>query len=111
MPANDVKLLKYRRRSETRPATNIRQAVSEDCLLNNRELEEDRRPGFSMLKLSKTRISVGDSVTVYWDIREQCGADDWIGLFDFGRCRYTFVAVAFLKCNAIEMFIHSEARI
>ena len=95
MPANDVKLLKYRRRSERQPAANIRQAVSEDCLFNNRELEEDRAPGFSMLKLSKTRISVGDSVTVYWDIREQCGADDWIGLFDFGRCRYTFVAVAF----------------
>ncbi|XP_067021713.1 E3 ubiquitin-protein ligase HECW2-like isoform X1 [Acropora muricata] len=83
MPANDVKLLKYRRRSERQPAANIRQAVSEDCLFNNRELEEDRGPGFSMLKLSKTRISVGDSVTVYWDIREQCGADDWIGLFDF----------------------------
>lgn len=76
MPANDIKLLKYRRRSE------IRRAVSEDCLLDDREPEDDRRPGFSMLKLSKTRISVGDSVTVYWDIREQCGANDWIGLFD-----------------------------
>ncbi|EDO49381.1 predicted protein [Nematostella vectensis] len=37
---------------------------------------------FPMLKLSKTRVTVGDSITVYWDIRETCGASDWIGLFD-----------------------------
>ena len=97
MPANDIKLLKYRRRSE------IRRAVSEDCLLDDREPEDDRRPGFSMLKLSKTRISVGDSVTVYWDIREQCGANDWIGLFDLGRCRSHLLRR--LHRYSIEMFI------
>lgn len=85
MPSNDVKLLRYRPRRESQPAGNIRRAVSEDCLLDERDLD-DRRPGFSMLKLSKTRIAVGDSVTVYWDIREQCGANDWIGLFDLGEC-------------------------
>ena len=83
MPSNDVKLLRYRPR---RLSQNIRRTISEDCLLDEeRDPEDDRRPGFSMLKLSKTRITVGDSVTVYWDIREQCGANDWIGLFDLGK--------------------------
>ena len=86
MPANDIKLLRYRRHSETQRLVNIRRSISESGLLNDREPEDDRRPGISMLKLSKTRISVGDSVTVYWDIREQCGANDWIGLFHLGRC-------------------------
>lgn len=81
MPSNDVKLLRYRPRSELQASLSIRRTVSEDCLLN----ERDPRPGFSMLKLSKTRISVGDSVTVYWDIRDHCGANDWIGLFDLGK--------------------------
>ncbi|XP_066029047.1 LOW QUALITY PROTEIN: uncharacterized protein [Pocillopora verrucosa] len=80
MPSNDVILLGYRPRSDIQASANIRRAVSEDCLLESRG--DGGRPGFSMLKLSKTRISVGDSVTVYWDIREQCGANDWIGLFD-----------------------------
>lgn len=83
MPANDVILLGYRPRSELQTTVNFRRAVSEDCLL---EVQHGHpRPAFSMLKLSKTRISVGDSVTVYWDIREQCGANDWIGLFDLGK--------------------------
>lgn len=88
MPSNDVRLLWYRPRSDLQPSVNIRRAVSEDCLLGERglRLENYPRPGFSMLKLSKTRISVGDSITVYWDIREQCGANDWIGLFDLGKC-------------------------
>lgn len=83
MPSNDVILLGYRPRSDIQASANIRRAVSEDCLLESRG--DGGRPGFSMLKLSKTRISVGDSVTVYWDIREQCGANDWIGLFDLGK--------------------------
>lgn len=83
MPSNDVILLGYRPRSDIQASANIRRAVSEDCLLESRG--DGVRPGFSMLKLSKTRISVGDSVTVYWDIREQCGANDWIGLFDLGK--------------------------
>ena len=82
MPSNDVILLGYRPRSEIQATLNLRRALSDDRLL-----EESRRQGpeFSMLKLSKTRISVGDSVTVYWDVREQCGANDWIGLFDLGK--------------------------
>ena len=89
MPSNDVILLGYRPRSELQASVNFRRAVSEDCLLQ----EGHPRPAFSMLKLSKTRISVGDSVTVYWDIREQCGANDWIGLFDLGKVGfYTFAA-------------------
>lgn len=86
MPSNEVELLSYRRRESQRHPVNIRRTVSEDCLLD--EHEDNHRPvisAFSMLKLSKTRISVGDSVTVYWDIREHCGANDWIGLFDLGE--------------------------
>lgn len=86
MPSNEVELLSYRRRESQRHPVNIRRTVSEDCLLD--EHEDNHRliiSAFSMLKLSKTRISVGDSVTVYWDIREHCGANDWIGLFDLGE--------------------------
>lgn len=84
MPSNDVILLGYRPRNEIQASVNLRRAVSEDCILSERQ-GDLRRPAFSMLKLSKTRISVGDSITVYWDIREQCGANDWIGLFDLGK--------------------------
>ena len=94
MPSNDVILLGYRPRSEIQASTNIRRAVSEDCLLELRGGE--RRPAFSMLKLSKTRISVGDSVTVYWDIREQCGANDWIGLFDLGKLSFHIYSIRFI---------------
>ena len=108
MPSNDVKLLRYRPRRDLTPSVNIRRALSEDCLLDERNLEDDPIPGFSMLKLSKTRISVGDSVTVYWDIREQCGANDWIGLFDLGKFLWPFVTalhIAFVeKTNGIEVF-------
>lgn len=101
MPSNDVILLGYRPRSEIQASTNIRRAVSEDCLLELRGGE--RRPAFSMLKLSKTRISVGDSVTVYWDIREQCGANDWIGLFDLGKLSFHIYSIRFIprlaRCN------------
>lgn len=90
MPSNDVILLGYRPRSEIQATLNLRRAVSDDRLLE--AVREARRQGpvFSMLKLSKTRISVGDSVTVYWDVREQCGANDWIGLFDLGKWTCTF---------------------
>lgn len=85
MPSNDVILLGYRPRSEIQATLSLRRAVSDDRLVE--AVREARRQGpeFSMLKLSKTRISVGDSVTVYWDVREQCGANDWIGLFDLGK--------------------------
>lgn len=86
MPSKDVILLGYRPRSEIQATVNFRRAVSEDCLLEVQEGHQS--PPFSMLKLSKTRISVGDSVTVYWDIREQCGANDWIGLFDLGKLSF-----------------------
>lgn len=113
MPSNDVKLLRYRPRRDLTPSVNIRRALSENCLLHERNLEDDPIPGFSMLKLSKTRISVGDSVTVYWDIREQCGANDWIGLFDLGKFSWPFVTalhVGFVeKANRIEVFIYTES--
>ena len=94
MPSKDVILLGYRPRSDLQTTGNFRRAVSEDCLLEVRE--GHTRPAFSMLKLSKTRISVGDSVTVYWDIREQCGANDWIGLFDLGKL--IFINLPHLAC-------------
>ena len=109
MPSNDVILLGYRPRSDIQASANIRRAVSEDCLLASRG--DERRPGFSMLKLSKTRISVGDSVTVYWDIREQCGANDWIGLFDLGKLyfhllhgiRIAFCTIAYTRLYRSKM--------
>lgn len=64
MFVNDIKFLKYCWCSE------IWWVVSEDCFLDDWELEDDCRFGFLMLKLSKMRIFVGDSVIVYWDIRE-----------------------------------------
>ena len=85
MPSNDVILVGYRPRSEIQAALNLHRAVSDDLLLESVREARQQRPVFSMLKLSKTRISVGDSVTVYWDVREQCGANDWIGLFDLGK--------------------------
>ena len=94
MPSKDVILLGYRPRSDLQSTGNFRRAVSEDCLLEARE--GYTRPAFSMLKLSKTRISVGDSVTVYWDIREQCGANDWVGLFDLGKL--IFINLPHLSC-------------
>lgn len=90
MPSNDVILLGYRPRSEIQASLNLRRALSDDRLLESVREARLQGPVFSMLKLSKTRISVGDSVTVYWDVREQCGANDWIGLFDLGKWACTF---------------------
>ncbi|KAK3702896.1 hypothetical protein QZH41_014166, partial [Actinostola sp. cb2023] len=78
MPAGDVELLRYRSLSDINGDNSIRRAQSEasvhECGVN--------LVGFSMLKLSKTRLTVGDSVTVYWDIHDTCSCNDWIGLFD-----------------------------
>ena len=81
MPAGDVELLRYRSLSDINGDNSIRRAQSEasvhECGVN--------LVGFSMLKLSKTRLTVGDSVTVYWDIHDTCSCNDWIGLFDLGE--------------------------
>ena len=82
MTSRDVELLRYRYYSDS--GASLRRARSEGSLIEC-GLEETSDAGLSMLKLSKTRISVADSVTVYWDIREACGANDWIGLYDLGK--------------------------
>ncbi|XP_031568245.1 E3 ubiquitin-protein ligase HECW2-like [Actinia tenebrosa] len=79
MPTRDVELLSYRSLSEFSGTSNLRRAQSEASVHVGQDLCS---AGFSMLKLSKTRVTVGDSLTVYWDIHENCSANDWIGLFD-----------------------------
>lgn len=81
MPTRDVELLRYRSLSDYSGTNNLRRAQSEASV----HVGQDFGVGFSMLKLSKTRLTVGDSLTVYWDIHENCSANDWIGLFDLGE--------------------------
>lgn len=83
MPTNQIALLRYRSLSELVDSSQLRRAVSENNLPECSGLRTDAC--LSMLKLSKTRVNVGESVTVYWDIKELCGADDWIGLFYLGK--------------------------
>ena len=78
MPGGDVELLRFRSISDITGGYSIRRAHSEASFAECRGV-------FSMLKLSKARITVGDSVTVYWDIHENCSSNDWIGLFDLGE--------------------------
>lgn len=80
MPGGDIELLRYRSLSDINADYSIRRAHSEACFAECRGV-------FPMLKLSKTRITVGDSVTVYWDIHENCSSNDWIGLFDLGELK------------------------
>lgn len=82
MPTRDVELLRYRSLSEFSGTNNLRRAQSEANVIHG---DEDFGGRFPMLKLSKTRVTVGDSLTVYWDIHENCSANDWIGLFDLGE--------------------------
>jgi hypothetical protein len=84
MPTRDVELLRYRSLSDISGANNLRRAQSE---ANVHVHDVGFDGGFSMLKLSKTRVTVGDSLTVYWDIHESCSATDWIGLFDLGKLK------------------------
>ena len=86
MPSNDVELLRYRSYSELPTSVNLSLATAEDSPV---QVNTRFDVGLSMISLSKTRVSVGDNVTVYWDIRGNilCGANDWIGLFELGKLR------------------------
>jgi len=102
MPVGDVELLRYRSLSDIN---------GEDSLAQTRPTIPECHfveAGFSMLKLSKTRITVGDSVTVYWDIHENCSANDWIGLFDLGKWtnvdRKYWIHCQFVTCELISPF-------
>lgn len=78
MPYADVELLRYRSLSDINGEDSLTPAQA--CVPC-----QFVEAGFSMLKLSKARLTVGDSVTVYWDIHDNCSANDWIGLFDLGE--------------------------
>ena len=86
MPTKNIELLRYRSRSDLAGSSQLRRAFSESSLLESVDCSvQQTYAGLSMLKLSKTRVNVGESVTVYWDIKELCGAEDWIGLFYLGE--------------------------
>ena len=82
MSSGDVELLRYRHLAEY--SSGFRQTAHSEAD-NSVVGARASRLDLSMLKLSKTRISVNDSVTVYWDIKESCGPNDWIGLYDLGE--------------------------
>lgn len=85
MPTNQIALLRYRSLSDLADSRQLRRTFSESNLPETESGPLVADAGLSMLKLSKTRVNVGESVTVYWDIKELCGADDWIGLFYLGK--------------------------